>query len=116
MRFEPPTLRFGLTQSLKIASCRPYCFNISSNSYLHAGKRRTYYLVGLLSERAHRAFRLWGPSVFHHLFVPEKPQSAAGAFVPLRETAESDCAVADFQRSVRGGAIEIGRASCRGRV
>src|SRR5262249_50637087 len=60
---------------------------------------------GLLSERAHRAFRLWGPSLFHHLFVPEKPQSAAGAFTPLRKTAESDYAVADFQRSVRGRAV-----------
>src|SRR5437870_9905967 len=96
VRFGPPTLRFGLTQSLKIASCRPYCFNISSNSNLHAGKRRTYYLVGLLSERAPRAFRLWGPPLFHHLFVPQKPKAPARAGTLLRQTAKSDGAVADF--------------------
>src|SRR5436190_23642733 len=48
-----------------------------SNS--HARKPRTHYLDGLLPERPYRAFSLWGPSLFHHLSVLEKPEARAGA-------------------------------------
>ena len=89
---------FGLTQLLEIASCRPDCLiHFAALATLHARKHRTYHLVGLLPERAHRAFCLWDPSLFHHLTVPEKPETAASAVMLLRKTAESDGAVADLQ-------------------
>ena len=70
---------FELTDTVKTASCRPYRsknFRACRNSY--ARKPRTDYLDNLLSERAHRAFGLWRPSLFHHLSVSEKPEADAG--------------------------------------
>ena len=77
--FTGNPLIFGLTQLMETASCRPDCVIHSQHSNIHARKHRTYYLVDLLLERARRAFRIWDPSLFHHLLVLEKPEATAGS-------------------------------------
>src|SRR5947207_5494754 len=85
---------FDLTLATEAPSCAPAVLVTGSQPY--ARKPRLCDLDGVLPRRAHRSFCLRHSPVFHHLPLPQEPQTRVGSGRPVSAAAKSNSSASDF--------------------
>src|SRR5258708_10536993 len=85
---------FDLTLATEAPSCAPAVLITGSQPY--ARKPRLCDLDGVLPLRAPRPLCLRRSPVFHHLSLPEKPQTRGGSGGPVSATAPRDPSASHF--------------------